>query len=241
MGTLLPPCLARLVCCLIAVLFIDATCADEIVLDSSVNTKVSVGDFDCSQCPTPTSAINLLSGSDSGELTAGQLWQYFNSQGFESVDKLTLCVDVQQPSENSDEFGLNSVELKIEDPMNAGGLLTNVSLGQNSLVFPNYDISSYKPEAKLEFALGYDFMERFSANSQEKISVDVSSNASEVASPVLSIEGGSGFRFNMTALAVFAMFWAVVFFALNRFTKPQVNTTEVSPKPTSNIQRVVSA
>jgi hypothetical protein len=216
--------------------------ADEVIIDSKATSKVSVGDFDCSKCPTAINNILELFDGIDNEVTAGQLWSFFDAQGVSSVDHLVLCLDVQ-PTDDS-AFGINSVELKIEDPAQMGSLLTNVSLGDNSLVLPGYDITAFKPEAKLEIALGYDFMERFSANSTELISLDVSSDGAN-ASTIVSVQGESGFfaqGFNLFALGIFAIFWAIVFLVLNRFTKPQVGTGEVlSPNPATANRQALSA
>ena len=214
-----------------------AVVGDEVVIDRKAPSKVSVGDFDCSKCPNPAKNIFSLIKDSDGDLTAGQLWQFFDSQGVSSVEHLVLCLDVQA-TDGSTEFGINSVDLTIEDPAQLGMLLTNVSLGDNSLVFPNHDISSFKPEAKLEFALGYDFMERFSADSTAKISLDVSSRESS-AQPVVSVQGGGSFfgqKFNFYLLVVFAVFWSAVFLMLNRFTKPQVKPLEQDAKPATGRQ-----
>jgi len=232
----------RLIVLLSFATFASASFADEVIIDGRASSKISVGDFDCSQCPSPANNIFSLFDGNDREFTAGQLWKFFDEQGVSSVEHLVLCLDLQ-PSSETIPFGIDSFELKIENPSELGALLTNVSLGDNSLVFPGYDISSFKPEAKLEIALGYDFMERFSADSKEKISLDVSS-ANNGSMPVVSVEAGNGFfaqKFNIYALIVFAAFWSVVFLVLNRFTKPKI---ELPNSATSNItggRRALSA
>ena len=226
--------------------FVSPNIADEVIFDRKAKSKITVGGFDCSQCPKPSSNMFSLFDGNTSELTAGELWTYFDSQGVSSLNQLTLCLDVPTNGDSS-AFGINSMELKIEDPSQLGNLLTDVSLGDNSLVFAGYDITLFKPEAKLEIDLGYDFMKRFSAESKEKISLDVSSDGDgrADAQPVFSIEGAAGFfakRFNTMALTVFAIFWAIVFIALNRFTKPKlvIHDTKAN-RPAPSNQRALSA
>ena len=212
---------------LISIVILTVPCSgDEVIIDNNASNKVSVGDFDCSKCPNAMGNILALFDGVNNEVTAGQLWTFFDSQDVSSVSHLVLCLDVQPNNESA--MGINSVELTIEDPAQLGSLLTNVSLGNNSLLLPGYDITAFKPEAKLEIALGYDFMERFSADSTEKISLDVASDGDH-STAVVSVQGENGFfaqGFNLIALVVFAIFWAIVFLALNRFTRPQVDAQE---------------
>lgn len=215
-----------LICLLASGLFASTNFADEIIISGQSGSKITIGDFDCSKCPSPSrTTLNLWSGHDSTNLTAGELWQFFDSQGIHSLDRLKLCLDVESNAGLLNS-GINSMELKIEDPSNLGSMLTNVSLKGDSLSIPGYDIAPFKPEAILEVALDYDFMKRFSADSTEKISLNVIGDANSM--PVISVQGdrGEGFfssMINVWALGAFAIFWALVFVALNRFTKPQVN------------------
>ncbi len=210
-------------------LFVTVSFADEVVLDGRRDSKVTVGDFDCSKCPRPANRmLSLFDGHDSSSLTAGQLWRFYNSQGVNSLDRLTLCLDIESDG-RLETAGINSIELKIEDPSNFGKLLTDVSLKNNSLSIPIYDIVPFRPEANLEIELGYDFMQRFSAESKEKISLNVTGDAS--SNPVVSVQGVSDDRFfssmiNTIALSAFAVFWAFVFIALYRYTKPQIKAPE---------------
>ena len=185
---------------------------DEIVIDNQGDSQMSLGDFRCSSCPTQIhSAMGIFDQARTGEVSAGELWQFFHSQGVDSLDQLTLCLDVEQLDGQS-AFDLQSVEFKIQDPHNQDGLLTDVSLGNNnSIIVPGFETSSFRPEAKLQISLGYDFMERFSADSQEKIKLDFSSSNSLAASNVkFSIEGSEqgGFStWNYLLLAGFVLVW----------------------------------
>jgi hypothetical protein len=219
--------------------------ADEVLLDDRSESPIRLGDFECSSCPGQvTRSIGILDQSRNGEVYAGELWQFFHDQGVVSLDRLTLCVDVEQVNENS-TFDLQSVELTIEDPTGRQPLLTHVSLGDNSLVVPYYETSSFKPEAKLEIFLGYDFMQRFSADSREKVKLDFSSNSVEGKDAKFIIEADSNVfsKSNFLLLFGFVAFWVVVFVSLNRITKPETSEPEpsadtsdppgVTPKPSN--------
>ncbi len=214
--------------------------SDEIVIDNQGNSQISLGDFQCSSCPTQVnSAMGILNRAQSGEVSAGELWQFFHNQGVNSLDQLTLCLDVDQ-LDGQAAFDLQSFELRIEDPSIQGELLTNVSLGNNTIIVPGFETSSFRPEAKLQIALGYDFMQRFTAASQEKIKLDFSSSNGDLTSNVkFSIEGNDNGGFSSWhywLLAAFVGFWLVVFFVLNRVTKrmADANPNGGVPLPPSN-------
>ena len=189
--------------------------ADEIVIN---RTRQTAGDFSClpfSNRSTPRFDL------ESGEISAGALWRFFDAQGSKSIHQLTLCLDLESIDEDA-SFGLESIELKIEDPT-SGELLTDVSLGNDILTVPGYETSSFKPEAKLQLALDYDFMERFSADSDEKISVNFQSNDGAIV-PKFAVQSEtrgffSGVR-NPSILIGFSVFWFGFFHLLSRFTKP---------------------
>jgi hypothetical protein len=205
--------------------------ADEFIIDDqATGSSFSLGDFNCSPCPEQvTRALGIFDHKNSGEVSAGQLWKFFHEQGVDSLDRLTLCLDVDQ-MDSQFTFELQSINLQIQDPLNRSKMLTNVSLGNNNILVPGNKTSSFKPEAKLEFNLGYDFMERFSADSTEIIKLDFSSNSEfETSPPRFSIEGnGNVFnRFNVVLLIGFAGFWLLVFFVLNRVTKPLADAASI--------------
>lgn len=195
--------------------------ADEIVIDD-YGTIFNVGDFKCSGCPTQiTNSMGLFGKENPGQIPAGQLWQFFHDQGVNSLDRITLCLDIDQLDRQT-AFDLHSMQLKIEDPAGEGRMLTNVSLGENLVRVRGQHTSAFKPEAKLEVLLDYDFMERFSADSTELVTLDFTSNSELINSATISIEGsGNVFtRFNSLLMLGFVAFWLVVFFVLNRVTKP---------------------
>lgn len=185
--------------------------SDEIVIEKSA-TKV--GDFDCSNCPSRTSPkLNLANG----EVTAGKLWQEFNRQGVNSVDRLTFYVALEQMDETA-AYELAPLEFKIEE--------LTANLAGNSLIVPADDSTSV-PVAKLELVLPYDFMEKYSADSDVPIQF-TSSDGNVSATPEVAIEYNSGFKKSHLALIAFAGFWIVVFLLFNRVTRPADNKLETS-------------
>ena len=214
---------------------------DEIVISGNEHA-VAVGDFDFSPCNTGSAqgALAVLNQGPNSEMTAGDLWQFFSDRGIDSVENLTICMDwsPSQQQQLSDEVDLSSLQLKIEDPSQIGNLLTDASLGENSLVVPGFEISSFKPEAKLDVALGYDFMKRFGPQSTEKI--HLASNGSIL--PSISFEGtgpSPGRIPNWLGIVGFVLFWLVVFKCLAMATAPK--ELSVSDSPVTKPGEMVSA
>lgn len=204
--------------------------ADEIIVDG--RDKVAVGDFDCTGCTSDvTNAVAMLMEQTSGKISAGELWKFFDRQGISSVDELTFCLDLD-PNGAPCRFDLAAFQLKIENPDQHGKWLTDVSLGENSLVVPKYEISAFKPEARLKIALGYDFMRRFSAESKETIYLTFASETEAAMPPMFSVEGSTQLltpRFDLTVLFGFVTFWVMVFVLLSRMTKPKPRTAAPAP------------
>ena len=221
----------RFLLLILAIQFSWGVSADEVILDTQTGSPSMVGDFNCSTCSEQvTTSIPLFGKNNHNRLTAGQLWQFFNNQGVDSLDKLTLCLDVGELDSQS-KFDLQSIQLRIEDPRSSGNFLTNVSLGNNTLVVPGSNSSTSKPEAKLEILLNYDFMRRFSADSSELITLDFSSSGELTSDASISIEGnGNVFtKFNLLLLLGFIGFWFTVFTVLNRVTKPLAENSDQLP------------
>ncbi len=218
--------------------------ADEVVVDRG-ETRFSIGGFRSSSCPDhdcPT-GLGIIDHQNSGELCAGDLWKFFNSRGVQSLDRLNICVDFEKPAADS-ALSLRSVEFKIEDPQRQGELITKVSLENNTLIVPGDNFSTLRPEATLEILLGYDFMERFSADSKEKIKLDFAANDSD-AQPSFSIGESAPMlsNTNLFLFAAFVVFWIGVFFLLNRLTKPIQQFAEGnadSSAPIANPQPMVT-
>lgn len=226
----------------VLVLFLSTPCtnADEFLIDGNSNSRVSIGDFECSPCPNSNSSTIQLTRNRAGsEITTGELWKFFNAQGTTSVRKLTLCLDVDLIDSKAN-VTLESFELRIQSPSN-DGFITDVDFGDNSLVVRGYETTSFKPEAKLELNLDYDFMKEFSAESKEKILLKFEAGDEALAAnPMLVVQSNTtGFLLNKGSwlmLSAFAGFWVLVFSLLNRFTKPESATTAPAksspiPKP----------
>ncbi len=215
--------------------------ADEVIVTGSHQTDgITVGDFDCTGCASgTTNAFSLLAESTEGQVTAGELWKFFRRQGITSVDHLTICLDIT-PTADATNFGLTDVQLMIEDQN--GSVLTSAALGENSLVVPEYEISEFKPEAQLKVALGYDFMKRFSADSNERILLNYSTANSASAPAQFSVQGENSLlakSFNYSLLFGFITFWVMVFVLLTRVTRP--GNAQAKPVVGKNNQQALSA
>ena len=202
--------------------------ADELIVEESNDTLVKTGDFEWRACKEPiVSGLNLVEGlGTTGEITTGQLYKFFKSQGFESVDRLVLCVDIDNALRS--DVGLDEFVVTIEDPFRSTnfGSFSLDRDGDNSLIMPGYETSMLKPEAQLEIPLGYDFMQRFSENSKEVVKLNFQTSGDKKTVPVTvyfpetrSISWFSGPR--LLIVLLFAAFWAAVFWALVRFTLPK--------------------
>ncbi len=201
---------------------------------SSIVTNETVGDFNLLVGPlTPGDRIDMQvqdplgdfrTGTES-EISAGELWQYFRDRGVTSVESLILYVDVD-PMDDASALSLDSMELSIRGDSPGGEVVKLSSLADGSgrrLLIQGAETSSRRPEAKVEIPLGFDFMDRFSGESKERLLVNVGYGGDLSRRPVLSL---SNRRPLITApslviLAAFLIFWAVVFWILKRLTLPR--------------------
>lgn len=200
--------------------------ADEIVIaEGNANEQTMIGDFVCSPCLVKIGAASYCMSSDAGagvELSAGELWRFFKEQGMDSVNNLEFFVDIDKISEQS-KFGLAGFNVQIEAPSSGSQseYLTDMTMGENSLVVPGYETSSLKPEAKISFDLGYDFMEQFSSTSTEKVVFNFTSNDASVAPTFMLASNKSIFSSGHLGLLFgFIVFWGLVFMGVNKFVKP---------------------
>lgn len=221
---------------------VGSATADEIVVDRNLNDTTVAGDFLCSNCPHQALNRYEFSGREheANYITTGELWKFFNEKGVRSLDRITLFVDVESTAEDA-FLDLRALEFEIDGP-NQFGSLTRASFGKDTLLIPNYEISSLRPEAKLQVDLGYDFMKKFSADSSEKIRLSYVSSDAAVG-PAFSIQAEPTFfsqRPQMIGLVAFSSFWIVVFFFLNRFTRPtqQRNSNSRENRPRSGAANV---
>ena len=207
--------------------------ADEIIISGNEHA-VTVGDFDFSPCNTEShqGALAVLSEGSNGEMTAGDLWQFFSDHGINSVENLTICMDWAPGLELGNDIDVSDLHLQIEDPSEVGSLITNVSLGGHSLVVPGFEVSSFKPEAKLGVALGYDFMKRFGPESTEKIHLGFGDTSKAGFLPTFSFEGSAaspGRMPNWFGLVGFILFWLVAFKCLAVVTAPKKIAPAATP------------
>ena len=208
--------------------------ADEIRINENSSETVA-GDFRCKPCNRPIiyDANSLEMGTES--LTTGDLYRYFESRGIKRIDRLSLQVDVDCCAEEDQAFQLNGLSFKITD--NDDKILNEASLQDDSLLVAGAEISSFKPEAVLEFDLGYNFMERFSSDSTDSIELSYATPTSgsykAAMKPrfVVSEDLSSFTVSNIGILVLFVGFWVVVFIVMNVFMKPKIEVT--SPKPTN--------
>ena len=223
--------------CGVVLFFPSPVQADEVVLEEANDgLLIRTGDFELKTCREPViTGLSLLEGlgSKSGEITAGELYRFFKSQGKDSVDRLVLCVDLEGNPLRTD-VGFDDFVLTIEDPFETGQPTRSFSLdrdGDNSLVVPGYETSMLKPEAQLEIPLGYDFMQRYSENSEEIVKLDFQySDDNEQSNVPLAVyfPAEQTIRWfsipRLSLVFVFAVFWVVVFWALIKFTLPKPQT-----------------
>ena len=145
--------------------------------------------------------------------------------------------------ELSNDIDVSSLQLKIEDPTQAGRLLTYGSLGGHSLVVPSFEVSSFKPEAKLSIALDYDFMKRFGPDSTEKIHLDFAEASKAGFLPTFSFEGSAANPTripNLFYLFGFIAFWLIVFKFLAKVTAPK-EIVEANPAAPTKPGDIISA
>lgn len=204
----------------------------------SLASSGSVGDFNLLVGPlTPGDRIDMQVQNPQGdfrtgtesEISAGELWQYFRDRGVTSVESLILYVDVD-PMDEASALSLESLELSIRGDRPGGEIVKLNSLADGSgkrLLIQGAETSARRPEAKVEIPLGFDFMDRFSGDSKERLLVNVGYGGDLSRRPVLSL---SNRRPLITApslviLAAFVIFWAVVFWILKRLTLPRQSAT----------------
>jgi len=233
------PILAAIIC--VAFGWASAWSVGDEILIGGTSEAVTIGDFNFSSCSSePSSALALINSGAAGKVTAGDLWQFFSDRGIESVENLTICMDLACERSVDEQIGLAGLRLQIQDPIQLGTMITNVNFGDNSLVVPISEISALKPEAKLGVALGYDFMKRFDADSKEIISLDFANSDQAGLATTFSFEGTSaptraGISWPM--LIGFVVFWLALFKCLAIITAPK----RTGPATDSPSQSVLSA
>jgi len=213
--------------------------ADELILREEQLTAQSMGDFKCSSGPAENVGFiieNLIDSS--GEVRTGELWDYFNSRGVESLDRLTLVFNVDPDMISRQDFMMDSLTLTIAGSDTEDGLdnITDVSMGRkgdNLLVLRSGNFKKFAPEARMEFELGYDFMKRFESNSNETLSLNFHTRSGAVETAKLGFSGQNNpdAGSHLQTMILFVTFWTVIFLLMYLFLSPKV--PEKSGKATS--------
>ncbi len=206
---------------------------DQFVLTSQSQPQ-RIGEIQLLPGPLPMHEGRVLPLLYSGDLepadnaiSAGELWSFFERQGLTKVESIVLFLDVDKFS-GPDPITIQSIEFRIE-PVGETTPVTSCSLGEsNRLIIPGDDSLAALPEARLEIPLNYDFMQRFSATSTEKVFLKLAYQAPAGTSPSFFVAGKrSWFTLpNLPLLAGFVAFWGFVFFLLARLT---LKPTAASP------------
>ena len=152
-------------------------------------------------------------------ITAGELWSFFQRQGLEKVESIILFLDVNKFDE-PESITIKSIEFRIE-PANSTLAVTTSALNEsNRFVIPGYDSLSNLPEARLEIPLEFDFMQRFSADSRDRVFLKIAYDAPVGHAPNFFIAGQQNWITlpSFTLLLGFVAFWGILFFALARLT-----------------------
>ena len=222
---------AAIIASLLLLVINQPAAADEIQIDANSSETVA-GDFRCKPCTRPIIYDTHSIEMGTQALTTGDLYRYFASRGIKTIDRLSLQVDVDCCPEEDMAFQLESLSFKITGDDDK--VLNEASLQDDSLLVAGDEISSFKPEAVLEFDLGYDFMQRFSPNSTDAIELSyIAPNAGRTASMkprfVVAEDLSSFSVSNMATFVVFVGFWIIVFVAMNTFMKPKGESVPAKP------------
>ncbi|QEG21820.1 hypothetical protein [Mariniblastus fucicola] len=208
--------------------------ADEVIIEEGLSrANIAIGDYSCSPCLSKLVAASFEMKGDQNlgtvELTAGELWQFFNDNGYDSVNTMTLFLDVDQIS-SEDSFNLSKLNVQIQSPI-GGNLLTDTNLGAHQIIVPGYETSSSRPEAELKFDLGYDFMKLFTPESTELVRVSINTPVDGALAPTFHLTANDGVfgQTNLGQMFMFVLFWGAVFLVLLRWMKPVRTAIPVRP------------
>ncbi len=214
--------------------------SDEVVINQSKEQPIRAGDFSVSfpsaggfsTFPFATDTSREKSSSIYVTVTAGELWAFFKSQGINSIDRLTLQIDLDETNGCCD-MSMDSVNLSIQD---GDFRIKEAFLGiENKMVIKNADVLQFKPEAQMEMGLGFDFMKRFSADSKELIVLRTNVVGADPQNMTITIQGNRHyFTFpNLIAVTGFLAFWVFMFLVLRKLALPA--RAIKPPKMTQNI------
>ena len=186
---------------------------EQIVIDENSGDGIAAGDFSCSPCYSPILADAGSIDIASNSLTTGELFKYFESRGIKKLNRLSFHVDVDCDPDNSKSVSLTELSIQIQDA--AKNLVTDAGFGDAELLLDESEITSFKPEAVLEVDLGYDFMQRFSAESKEEVQLSFTSpeSSAEMMPRIVLTSNISSFSpSNLVRICGFIAFWGVIFF-----------------------------
>ena len=189
--------------------------SQEIIIDQ--NAAVAAGDFDCLPCLSKLGS-DCLALRNAGhnkciEMTTGELWTFLDKQGLQSVNELSLFVEIDELQSDS-QLNLSSLKVEI-------GSGADFDMGNSSITVPGYKTSASRPEAQISFDLGYDFMKQYSGDSTELIRFNIKSDDSSVTPTYLISATDNHFsRTHLGTIIAFVIFWGAVFLGLFHFMKP---------------------
>lgn len=218
---------------LLAVAVVSTSVADEVIIEekSPIN-DVLIGDYSCSPCASSLLSASLEMRGDAQqygtiELTAGELWQFFDKQGYDSVNTMSLYLDVDQLTTDQ-SVSLSKLNVQIQNPT-GGSFVTDANLGADRLIVPGIETSSNRPEAELRFDLGYDFMKLFSPDSKEIIRVSIDAPSSGMMAPTFRLAANNSVfgQTNLGQMFLFVLFWGAVFLMMLRWMKPVRQTIPI--------------
>lgn len=185
-----------------------------------------IGEIELLPGPTPMHEGKILPllysaglGQGDQSITAGELWSFFQRQGLDKVESIVLFLDVNK-FDAPDSITIKTIEFRIE-PTNKTLPVTACAMSESKpLVIPGYDSLSNLPEARLEIPLEFDFMQRFSADSRDRVFLKIAYEAPAGNAPSFFIAGQQSWITlpSFTLIAGFVAFWGILFYALARLT-----------------------
>lgn len=158
-------------------------------------------------------------GPSDQSITAGELWSFFQRQGLHKVESIVLFLDVNK-FDDPESITIKNIEFRIE-PTNTTLPVTNCALSEsNPLIIPGYDSLSNLPEARLEIPLEFDFMQRYSADSRDRVFLKIAYEAPAGNAPSFFVAGQQDWITlpSFTLIAGFVAFWGGLFYLLARLT-----------------------
>lgn len=208
---------------------------DELTLNEVQSTPRSIGDFRCYAGPSKAVGFIIQNLADTGgQVKTGELWNYFHSQGIDSLDRLTLVINVNPDLGTEQGFMMDSLTLTIAEAQteaaNGAKMITNASLnrnGKNMLILRSGDPKSFTPHARMEFELGYDFMKRFNSDSQDTVSLNFNTRSGAIEQALFGFPqtNSQAQDSHLQNLLLFIAFWAIVFLLMYLFLSPKTPQT----------------